>query len=152
MGFWFLDVIIYIQAIRVRNRNTFIANRGSREHTKEDWNQPERQSHIFPVREHGCCGEEAEGDGDCVRADDGGGRRDPCRPNLLSRPWWLHDGDMQLWQPARRPFGRRDGPVVLSGKPSDDAAAENPGCQSIEGDFVRSSANNNKTIGSVFCS
>ena len=51
----------------------------------------------WTVRKHGGSGEEAEGDGDWLRASGGRGRWDPSGSAVFPWPRWLHDWDMQLW-------------------------------------------------------
>ena len=89
-------------------------------------NFDEKKSQNFAwwaVREHGCSWEEAEGDGDFLRAINSGGGWDPCWSTLLPWPWWLHGGDMRLWQPPRDSISGRDGSILLAPKPSDGAAS-----------------------------
>ena len=78
---------------------------------------------MMAVWEHGCSWEEAEGDGYFLCAVDGGWRWYPCWSTLLSRPRWLHGGDMRLWQPPRDPYSGREGSDLLTRKPSDNAAS-----------------------------
>ena len=59
------------------------------------------------MREHGRGGEDAEGDGDQIHKSGCGRRRDSGGPALLPRPRRLHDRDLQLRQPPRRPARRR---------------------------------------------
>jgi hypothetical protein len=62
---------------------------------------------MFAVREHGGRGAAAQGAGNPVRAAVRGGGRHQRRPDLLPRPRRLHDRDLQLRQPPRRPACRR---------------------------------------------
>ena len=59
------------------------------------------------VRECGRGGEEAERNGDGLRKSSGGRGWNPGGPALLPRPRRLHDRDLQLRQPPRRPARRR---------------------------------------------
>jgi hypothetical protein len=66
------------------------------------------------VREHGGGGAAAEGDRHPVRAALRGGGRHQRGPDLLPRPRRLHDRDLQLRQPPRRPARRR--PAARAGR------------------------------------
>ena len=99
---------------------------------KEAENNRKIEMTKMAVWEHGCSGEEAEGNGNGVHAAEGGGKRNRGRSAVLPRPRWFHGRDLQLRQPPCHPTRRSDGPNLLQTQSPDAAAAAHAGGEALK--------------------